>query len=309
MNIILSVYFSLDRTYITAVEQSKQGLIMHDLNSTENKIDVESIDSEESQKGISELLATIEDYRKDIVNVTVTLPADNVFVTQFPAPDSEDKKDIQKLVDFEIKQGFPQFNKEEFTVELVPFIRWLNRKNMVMAVIIANSNYQKAKKILSPIKELIDNIEISQLNSHNAFMYNYPDIAEKTVALFGVQEKFVDISIINNGKPAYYNLISLKNKNKIGDILEHEFEYLLSQIVKQIDHNFFFGPGLDKEFLMQCWESSMMLGVEAKRLNPFRMMRTTLSQRKREYSSRVFHLYPPCIGGCLPSYHDKTKLY
>ncbi len=48
--------------------------------------------------------------------------------------------------------------------------------------------------------------------------------------------------------------------------------------------------------------------IEIDKLNAFRMVKTTISDRAREYCSRTSHIFPPCIGGFMPFVSNEVKL-
>jgi len=106
----------------------------------------------------------------------------------------------------------------------------------------------------------------------------------------------------------YYNLVSLPDLEKFGDSLEKEFDKLTSDYISHLDGLYFFGTGLKAEHIEIAKEKLSKKIPLIGRLNAFRMMTTSLSQREREYCSRVSHIFPPCIGGCFPAYHEHIQL-
>lgn len=309
MSKTISIFFNTDKTYLTYVEKQKDGLELLYLNSTESRIDLEYADSDESVAGMQELSAMIDDIGKEFDRVTLTLPAESVFVSKIPGSADLSPKDLKKLVNFEIRQTFPQFSFEDFTTTVTPLAPTLDGKVMILCVIVPNDILQAATNIISSLNHRINSIEISQLSAHSAFRYNYPELADKNIVLASIQNQFIDISLSKNGVPAYYALASFSSNDQIGEVVEREFQKILSESAETLDGAFFFGNNLNKDIFMACWETSMIVGIEAKRLNPFRMMRSPLGRREREYCARTFQIYPPCVGGSLPSYHHRIKLY
>lgn len=303
----LSVYFNVDRTYLAVLAYHSDGATLELVDSTENAIDPGYPEKESTKKGIEELNGIISNLPRDIDRLSVTLPAESVLVTQFPGKSSMEPDKIRKLANLEVRQNFPTFNFEDFYINVIP----LNNENgnMMLGVIIANEYIRTCKNILSGLEMPINKIEISQLNAHSAFLYNYPEKHDATVALLGIEEQFIDISVIRENQPAYYNLLSLSDPGGISELLENEFNKIIPDVVDSIQGAYFFGTALDKDILLASWETCMMLGMEAVRLNAFRMMSTDLDKRTREYCSRTLHIFPPCIGGALPTYHKKVKIY
>lgn len=309
MSKTISVFYNIDRTYVTLVEMKDDGLELLYLNSTENRIDLENLESDESLLGVQELSGILNQIGNEFNRISITLPAENVFVSKIPGDDNLSVQDIKKLVNFEIRQNFPQFTFEDFATTVVPLAPTNDGKSMLLCVIVPNDILSNATQIVKDLSPHVNSIDISQLNAHNAFRYNYPELWDKNVVLASIQNKFIDISLSKKGIPGYYNLASFSNFEQISEIIEKEFQKILNEAAESIDAVYFFGANLTKDIFMTCWETTMLVGAEAKRLNPFRMMRTALGKREREYASRTFHLYPPCVGGALPVYHQRIKLF
>ncbi len=309
MDTTLSVFFNTDRIYVTLVEYQSDGLKLLYLNSTDHRFDAQSCDDDDSMMAAQELEVILSDIKNDVARITITLPSESVIVTQFPGSTGLPEQALRQLVDLEIRQVYPQFNFSDFTIELIPLVKSLEGKEKMMAVIIPNSELRACSELLAQFNLPVTSIEIAQMNAHNSFTYNYPELAGKNVAIIGIQNNFMDISMVCGRKPAFYALESFTETSAIGEIIENNLSRVLATIAPTIDGAFFFGNGLTKDVMMSCWETSMMLGIEAKRLNAFRMLRSELGSREREYCSRTLQLFPPCIGGSFPAYHERLKLY
>jgi Tfp pilus assembly PilM family ATPase len=305
----LSVFFNIDRTYVSIVEPKEKGLELLYINSTDTNIDLENIDDEMSQMAIEELTTLLQGLDFDVSNITVTIPSESVIVSQFPGRQGMSEEEMRKLIALEIKHSYPQFNPSDFSSNIVPMETQINGQSMMLAVIIPKQIVYSCLEILNVFNLPIESIEISQLNAHTAFLYNYPEFQDKTVAILGVQENFVDISVIQNSKPIFYDLVSLPDKKQIGEMFETQYNRLISDVVNKIDMAYFFGTGLTRDMHIAAWEISALLNIGFGRLNAFRMLTTNLEPRDRDYCLRTQHIYPPCIGGSFPAYHESIKLY
>ncbi len=309
MDTVLSVFFNVDRVYVAHVGITSKGLSLKHVNSTRSRVDLENIDSDTSRQGIVELEEILREINFAGGRLSATIPAESVLVTQFPGSPDMKANDLRQLLQLEIQQGYPQFNYDDFTSIMVPMLSGNEQKKMMKAVIVPKQIYSAISDILKPLNRPLDKIEISQFNAHSAFLYNYPERVDDTIALLGVQSQFVDISVIVGGQMAYYELTALPGPSALAEVCETEITKILESHIDKIDAAFFFGSGLTKDQYLSVWETSMLLGFESGRLNAFRMMDSTLSQREKEYCSRTMHIFPPCIGGCIPSCHERLRLY
>jgi hypothetical protein len=305
----LSVYFTSERVYLMMVEATDNGLDLKYINSTTKGIDLESPDSEDSRKGLRELEELMKDIDDGDYRLAVTLPSDIVLVSQFPGSKDMEVEQIKKLVNLEVRQAYPQFNQNYFASNIIPMAAKKDGTQMYIAVIIPKENFTNMKKVLSPLGRPISNIEISQFNAHTAFLYNYPEQTDSTVALLGIQPQFIDFSLIQNQVPLYYNLITYNDPSEIGDICTREFDKILAEYADFINSAYFFGHSLTKDLLTQIQEKIAGKVMTTGRLNAFRMMSTEMDERVKNYCIKTAHIHPPAIGACLPPYHERIKLF
>ncbi len=307
MKKILSVYFNIDRTYLAMVETSPSGLSLQYVNSTELAIDLENIEDDHSVLGIQELEILIReagpaDY------LCVSLPAESILLSHIPGDLSMDEAHIKQLVGLEIRNAFPQFNYEDFKPIIVELAERMDGKKMLLAEIIPNKIIQNTKLILECAGIPITKYDVSQFNSHNALLYNYPEQKEKATALMSIQQQFVDLSVIKNGKPIYYSLVNFNSADDIGAICENEFNKIMTDYVDYVETAFFCGSGLTSEIYQKGEAKLAEFLMTAVRLNAFRLISSDFDQRDREYCSRVSHIFPACIGAAIPPFHKSMVL-
>lgn len=314
MEIILSVYFGNDRTYICGAKPTENGLELVYVNSTEHSIDLEEeidLDNPEgntSLLGSQELEIALGDLPVSPTQLTVALPTDSVLISQFPGDDSLSEKKLKELVNLEIRQAYPQFDTADFMANIVPLAAKKDKKKMMMGIIIPKKSYQNCKKILEPLDMPLSKIELGQLTTHSAFLYNYPEYQDKNVMLLGVEKKFADITVLKQGRPLYYNTAKFGQLNEIGEIMMIEFDKIQTEFVEEVHAAYFYGPQLTKDFLEMMKPNVLAFVAETGRVNAFRMMKTGLEKRDKEYASRVSHIFPPCVGAAIPTYYKKLAI-
>lgn len=300
----ISLFFNIDRVYVAVLERQDNNINLAYVDATDHVVDIEHPESESNNAGINELTDILADLELP-EKINVSLPCESILVTSFPSRANITQKEIVQLVNLEVRQIYPQFELEQFSVIVNPLTPTKDNKHFMIASIIDNQILQSTKEFLKGFGVELGKVEISQFAAHNAFAFNYPEIADKNILLASVQNQFIDISVLSKNKPAYYNLLAYAAPDKIPEVFEAECNKITENIVTHIDYAFFFGSGLTKEINMALWETSMLFGFETKRLNPFRMMTSSLDARTKEYCSRVFHLYPAVIGVNFPSLHER----
>lgn len=309
MKTLLTVFFASDRIYLAVVKTPTKGLALAYINSTETSLDLENPSNPQSKKAINEFENLLDDIPFMIDETYITLPVESVLVSQFPGKHGISEKELKQLISLEIRQSYPTLSPADFKSTVIPLAEMKDNTKTMLGVIISNKIFETCTNIFSSKDLKINNIEISQLNAHSAFLYNYPEHSFKTVVLFGIQGQFIDVSVLQSGKPIYYNLLSFTDAKQFNQIIKIEVNKLLSDYVGFLDAAYFFGTDLNKNLMNSAKNSLKEFISDVGRLNAFRMLITKLDDRTRQYCSRTQHIYPPCIGACLPSYQEKIDIF
>lgn len=309
MHRTLSIFFNNDRTYLTGVSHYDDTMSLDFINSTSGRIDFTNNNHTGAVDAISEFGDLIRDIEFIPDEIAVTLPAESTLVTKFPGNSEMDNATLGLLTSLELRQNYPQLNFDAFHVQLVGMNNHFNNKEMMLAVIIPKTSLQKISNLLKPFGKNISKIDISQMHAHNAFIYNYPEFESATIMILGIQGQYIDVSILVNGLPIYYNLIKYEGTDFLQNNINHEYNQILPNISVTPDALFYYGAALTKDGANALTEFSVKMKIPiAKRLNGFRRLTTTLDQRQREYCSRTLQIYPSCIGACLDSKHKIITL-
>jgi hypothetical protein len=308
-NLKLSIFFNADRVYLMVCEPTPDGLKLIYVNSTENPIDLEFMDSPQNKLAINELNSIFSTFDFNVESISVSLSADTILVSHLPGKANITQQEIKQLISLEIRQAFPMFSFEDFVSSVVPTEPDLNSKSNLISIIIPKVIMDNCKNIMAALNAPIVKFEISQINAHQSFLYNYPEYAGLSIAFFQVQDQFIDVSLVNGEQIYYYNLISLNKKDKLGEICAKELLTFAKNYNQSIDLGVFFGSGLTKENLAETKVILKNVILEVDRLNAFRMIKTDLPDRVKEYCSRTSHIFPSCIGGFMPYVSNKLNLY
>lgn len=300
----ISVFFGNDRTYISAVKPTQNGIALEFLDSTSAPLNFTE-DDEAFRNTTHELQQLLKNESASGSKISVVFPISGVFVHQFPAMNDVLPEELRKLVEFEIRQQLPDYAFSDFKTTVYPMAAQPDGTEMMLAVSIEKKNITRAEEIFKELDIPIERIDASQLAAHSALAYNYPEHNSDTIMLIDVQEQFIDISVVKEGKLAYCNSAPMLAKEQIGEICEREMQNLLAEYVPSVDAIFLFGSGLTKQMLSIVQQQ---IPIDVERLNSFRMMRSELGERERQYATRAAHIFPACIGGALPSFQEGIEI-
>jgi hypothetical protein len=304
----LSIYFGTDRTYLALIESQPKGLCLKYINSTNHPIDLDNPENPNSKEGLDELFYLVEAIPEQYHFINLALPLELVLITQFPARPKISKDEILSIVNIEMRQVYPQFDPAQFPTYLFQLKERRNNA-FYLAVIIPRKIYENIKKMTTKLNHLVEKIEISQVNSHNALLYNYPEFFSKNVGIFNIQDGFIDFSIINGKQFISYSLIRYNKSEEIPDLITKHIEGVRKEIDVSPEACFLFGISLTRDLFEFVASKISKHTSTVKKLNPLRMFTTSLSERERAYCSRIAHILPPCVGASIPVYHDRIKIY
>lgn len=304
----LSLAFGTDRTYLTLIENQPNGLALKYASVTSQAFDIENFDSPFNKEALQELIELIENIKLPFDYINISIPIETAFVSKFPGRPNISTKEILSIVNIEIRQLYPQYDPSEFPTYIFRLPE-LNKIPYYLAVIIPKKIYQNTKKITSAINRLAEKIELSQFNSHYSMLYNYPEFFDKHVALFNIQDNFIDFSTISGKNLLSYDLLKFSSPEELPNTIKESIIKINTENGVPVEIVFLFGYGLNREIFDLISNTLSKVVKEIKRLNAFRMFRSEVNYSLRELCSTFAHLFPPCVGASISSYHEKIKIF
>lgn len=299
-NLVASLYFSKDRILFAVIEKTETVFVLHYVNSIKASLDLYNLASEEAEDVILQLSSILEQYKLDISNCFITIDAESCITTKLPSNINSQSQDFIDLLNLEIRQNYPAKSIEYFRVKIIDMLT--DHSNMNLAIIIDNSLISSIENFCSNLKMEVVDINVAQFSAINALLYNYPSELDVVHMIVNMNEDIAELSMVRGKQILSYDVFLLNNSDhRIADSMEQRLENTIeAHNINVLDGIYFFGQNLTKMQYLQCWELGMLVGKEARRLNPFRLLKTKLEQRDIDYCARALHIYPPCIGGALP---------
>lgn len=300
MDKVLSVFFNTDRTYVGLVERSENGVTLLDINSTANPIDIQDISSEISEKAILELHEIIEGFG-DFDVISISFPSDYAISVHIPGDINSSHDELKKTIALELEQLYTNASLSNFHITCHPVFS--NDDNKKCSVnLISQEDIDNCKKIFSRWKNKpVINIEIAQTCAQKSVLFNYPEKQDEATVVIGIQNNFIDFLAFKNHNILHSHLINYNSVEDLPDIFLKGLATIMEEQNESISTIYLYGIDLVKDINITLWENAMLEGLEAKRLNPFRMVHNKLTPRQKEYSTKVFHLFPAIIGSVLPN--------
>lgn len=305
MKKILSVFFNTDRTYITKVLNRPDGLKLEYLNATNTPIDLDSLHTDPQIEAFEEVDELIQQSGMDFDMISIVFPADSLLISHMPSKKGITKEEIKDLIAIEIKRTFPNLDLSNFLIQVFQLKETKTKVNKQIAVVYQNNDLNVFEQFFSKYEKDINFPYVSQIAAANCSMYNYPELKDKNIGVVGIQNNYLDFCVISQGNLAYFGLESYSSTEQIPVALESQIEKVIKEIVDDLAGGvYFYGRDINQQLFISLWETAMVFGIEGKRLGTFRMMKTDLDERDREYTFKTAHYYVPCIGAAIPLYFD-----
>lgn len=238
------------------------------------------------------LQAFIKVNRVKATQVAVALETSLLFLNTLPVEDGLPRPRITDLIDWELRQYFPEARPREFITDV--HVMSTHREqgwNELLAVSILRRHTAAIRQALKALGLTLHIVDVDHFSADMALRVNYPDTYRRYLALVGVKENRLDISLMKNGTLQSYSYVTVKTDQEIVDQIA-----TLSREAKGIYSITVYGPHLDKDLLVQIRRGSALL-VEA--LNPLRHISVSDSLRLADHLSVPSYRFASAVGVAL----------
>ena len=304
MNTTLSVYFGSERTYISLLNTAREGIEVLHVNAFP-----QTLRNEDDIQILSQIISKdLAPYFGMVQMVNFSIPIEKVYIYQVPNADLSRKAEIKALLNEEIQQAEPEKTADDFSIMLIPGHATEDGSKHMLAIMTDLALIDMCKKCFSSFKVPIKFTQNSQFSAPSACMMNYPEFAHKTIAVLGVQERFIDVSVLTEGNLAFYSLYGITADDDFGSVCIKILTSVLPQYLPSLDLALLYGEGLRKDLLHTL---SHAVTVDTMRFNAFRGLLSTTSLGISDIAlcNKAAHVFPPAIGASLKPLQEKEIVY
>lgn len=232
---------------------------------------------------------------------SVSLDTSLMVLHTFPADEGTDRADLLKAFTWELQQLRPDDDPKQYITD-VHMIRSLPAaeaadaptpapRTACMGVAVRRADVRVLSQILTGFGLKVGIIDADQFSADSALRINYPDAYRRYLALVGVKEHRVDMSIIREGNLEEYRYAVVSSDAEIAEVIGR-----LARETPGIQSIVTWGPYLDRDLLVQIRRASPML-VEA--MNPLRHVQVSDALRIAEHLSMPSYRFAASVGVAL----------
>lgn len=234
----------------------------------------------------------LADNRITSKRVSLALDTAYLFLHNVPVEEGATEDEIREQVRWELEQFFPGEAPEDFVSDFHRMKRAPGETaGQVLSVSLRRNGAQSLGRHLKDLGLQIHILDADHFSAETALRVNYPDIFRRMLALVGVKENRLDISMLRNGTLEGYSYRVVNSNQEIIDAIA-----ALSREAQGIFSITAYGPYLDTDLLHRIRRSSALL-VEA--LNPLRHVSVADSLRLAEHLTAPSYRFASAVGVAL----------
>lgn len=223
---------------------------------------------------------------------SVALDTVQLVLNSIPMEDTLSRVELNEHINWEISQYHPNVASKEFITDVHvltqhPDDHW----NEVLSVSVKRKDAYRVQQALARLGLDLHILDVDHFSADTALRMNYPDTNRKYLALVGIKENRLDISLIKNGNMESYSYCVVQSNKEIVDQIA-----ALARDTKGMHSVTVYGTYLDKDLLVQIRRASALL-VEA--LNPLRHVKVADSLRLADNLSLPSYRFASAVGVAL----------
>ncbi len=290
------VGISITGNSVHAVELSKSGVVstLHAIDEWENPFGSgpEDADPQALDLLTEYLAAFMKTNQVKSTDASIALDSSSLFIHRLPVEENSSDTVIREQIRWEIDQYFPGIPASEFISDYHRMARFPSvRLNEVLSVTVRRKTAQGLEKALRNVGLRLRILDTDQFSAEITFRQNYPDALRRHVALVGIKEHRIDVTVLKNGNMESYSYAPVESLEDIGEriaALGRDSEGLLSIVV--------YGTALNSEVLTRIRHGASIL-IEA--LNPLRNVSIANTLRVGEHLSSPSYRFAAVLGVAL----------
>jgi len=224
--------------------------------------------------------------------VSVALDSSKLFLNTIPIEDNLGRAETGDQISWELSQFFPDTSPGQFVTDThVLSCHQSEGWNDVLCVSVRREDARSLQQALNKAGLELQVVDVDHFSADTALRVNYPDTNRKFLALVGIKENRLDISLIKNGNTESYSYCVVQSDKEIVEQIG-----TLSRETKGIYSITAYGLYLSKDLLVQIRRGSSLL-VEA--LNPLRHVKVSDTLRLSDRLSVPSYRFASVVGVAL----------
>ena len=246
--------------------------------------------------GLNQFVGHVADFLREnqvhAEKASVALDTSQLFINTIPLEGGISRLERNDHVQWELSQYFPEAQEGEFITDVQPITdnrieKWIK----ALSVSVRKPDANAVRKAVGLLGLDLHVVDVDHFGADTALRINYPDIERRYMALVGIKERRLDVSVIKSGVLESYSYSCVSSNSEILEHIE-----TLSRETPGLFSITVYGTYLDLDLLAQIRRRSSLL-VEA--LNPLRHVRVAGSLRLADHLTVPSFRFAAAVGVAL----------
>ena len=238
---------------------------------------------------LSQFVATS---KSNVDHLRLAVDSSLMFINTIPVATSASRAQIEEHIQWELEKYFPDVPRGSFISDM----HVLTQKDgqvhdEILMVAIRRDLIQKLRHSSTRLKMPLDLVDVDHFSADTALRANYPETANKYVALICTKPRHLDVSLIRYNDLESYSTLVVETPDDVVACIRD-----LSRNTRGLSSITVYGTHLDRTLLMRMRNASS-LPIEA--LNPFRTIDIVYSVRGNSDLTLAPYRFAAAVGAAL----------
>ncbi len=165
--------------------------------------------------------------------ISYALPPDPVFINMIPAEPSLKGPELAAYLQWEMEQYFPGTPAKEFIIDSHALRATHGAPKELFMVSVRKSMVAFIQKVTAELKLKLNIIDIDQFSTEKTLLFNYPEVLDHPIVLFGLRFGYVDASLVHKGEMSDYRSFRSDSGGTVKKAIQQYLKYLKEKDVKE----------------------------------------------------------------------------
>jgi hypothetical protein len=158
--------------------------------------------------------------------ISYALPPDPVFINMIPADPSLKPAELNAYLQWEMEQYFPGTPPKDFIIDSHALRTAKGAPKELFMVSVRKNTVGFLQKVTADLRMKLNIIDIDQFSTEKTLLFNYPEVLDHPIVLFGVRYGFVDASLVHKGEMSDYRSFRSQSDSDVKKAIHEYLKYL-----------------------------------------------------------------------------------
>ncbi len=165
--------------------------------------------------------------------ISYALPPDPIFINMIPADPSLKGPELNEYLAWEMEQYFPATPARDFVIDSHALRTPEGAAKQLFMVSVRKGIVGFIQKVTADLTLKLNIIDIDQFSTEKTVLFNYPEVLDHPIVLFGVRFGYVDASLIHKGEMSDYRSFPSESAAGIKKAIQQYLKYLKQKDVPE----------------------------------------------------------------------------